>query len=158
MTYTSETGIHWNKFVEDDMGYYDRNVEVDDYDIIHLRYADVLLMYAEAQNEAVGPDQSVYDAINEVRDRAGMPDVEEGLSKDEMREIIRFERRIELAGEGYRWFDIKRWGIANEVLSKVDEPGRGTGVLKMEPHQYIWPFPQSEIDMNPNLDQNPGYE
>jgi len=157
IVYTSDTRIHWNKFVEDEMSYYDRNVEVDDYDIIHIRYADVLLMYAEAQNEASGPDQSVYNAINEVRERAGMPSVSEGLTKDEMRDIIRLERRIELAGEGHRWFDIKRWGIANEVLSNVNEPGRGTGTLKMEPHQYIWPFPQSEIDQNPNLDQNPGY-
>lgn len=157
-SYITDTGISWNKFIEDYYSYYDRNVEIDDYDIIHLRYADVLLMYAEAQNEAVGPDQSVYDAINEIRDRAGMPDVEEGLSKDEMRETIRLERRIELAGEGHRWFDIKRWGIANEVLSKVDEPGSGTNTLKMLPHQYIWPFPQSEIDLNPNLEQNPGYD
>ncbi|MGI6574183.1 MAG: RagB/SusD family nutrient uptake outer membrane protein [Fermentimonas sp.] len=156
-TYGSETGIHWNKFVEDNVSYFDRNVEVDDYDIIHLRYADVLLMYAEAQNEINGPDQSVHNAINEVRHRSGMPSVPLDLSVDEMRDIIRLERRIELAGEGHRWFDIKRWKIANEVLSLVDEPGGGIGTLKMLPHQYIWPFPQSEIDLNPNLVQNPGY-
>ncbi|WP_372933383.1 RagB/SusD family nutrient uptake outer membrane protein, partial [Mariniphaga sediminis] len=137
------TGIMWNKFVEDYYSYFDRNAELDDYDIIHLRYADVLLMYAEAQNEAAGPDQSVYAAINEVRARSNMPPVEPGLSVDEMRNTIRLERRIELAGEGHRWFDIKRWGIANEVLQQVDEPGRGTGILKMEPYQYLWPLPQS---------------
>lgn len=156
-TYITDTGINWNKFIEDKYSYYNRNTEIDDYDIIHLRYADVLLMYAEAQNEVAGPDQSVYNAINQVRNRAGMPFVEEGLSKDEMRETIRLERRIELAGEGHRWFDIKRWGNANELLSIVDEPSKGIGALKMLPHQYIWPFPQTEIDLNPNLVQNPGY-
>lgn len=155
--YNTNSGIFWNKFVEDFMSYKQRNADLDDYDIIHLRYADVLLMYAEAQNEAVGPDQSVYTAINTVRVRSNMPPVLQGLSKNEMRETIRLERRIELAGEGHRWFDLKRWGIANEVLTNVNEPGSGTGTLKMLPHQYIWPFPQTDIDLNPNLEQNPGY-
>ena len=156
-SYVSETDILWNKFIEDDKDYYDRISSRDDHDIIHLRYADVLLMYAEAQNEAVGPDQSVYDAINEIRDRVVMAHVAEGLSQDEMREVIRLERKVELAGEGHRWFDLKRWGIYNEVMQAVDEPGRGTGILKIPDHQLIWPFPQTEIDINPNLDQNPGY-
>ena len=152
-----ETGLLWNKFIEDNMTYFQRITDLDDYDIIHLRYADVLLMYAEAQNEAVGPDETVYSAINKVRSRSNMPPVVQGLSADEMRKAIRLERRIELAGEGYRWFDIKRWGIADSVLRSVDEPGQGIGTLKMLPNQYIWPFPQSEIDLNPNLEQNPGY-
>lgn len=156
--YTSETGIIWNKFVEDDVSYFDRYVEVDDYDIIHLRYADVLLMYAEAQNEKNGPDPSVYDAINKVRHRSNMPSVSPNLTKEKMRDVIRLERRIELAGEGHRWYDLKRWKIANEVLSLVDEPGGGKGILKMLPNQYVWPFPQTEIDLNPNLVQNPGYD
>jgi len=154
--YTSDTGIHWNKFVEDNISYHNYAADLDYYDIVHLRYADVLLMYAEAQNEAVGPDQSVYNAINEVRKRSDMPDVTSDLSKENMRETIRLERRIELAGEGHRWFDLKRWGIANEVLMTVDEPGSGN-VLQMPPHQYLWPFPITETDLNPNLVQNPGY-
>ena len=152
-----ETGLLWNKFIEDNIAYLQRLTDLDDYDIIHLRYADVLLMYAEAQNEAVGPDATVYSAINNVRERSVMPPVAEGLSADEMRKTIRLERRIELAGEGHRWFDIKRWGIADSVLNSVNEPGQGTGTLKMLPYQYIWPFPQSEVDLNPNLEQNPGY-
>ena len=157
-TYPSrETGLTWNKFVEDNMSYFQRLTDLDDYDIIHLRYADVLLMYAEAQNEAIGPDASVYTAINKVRARSNMPPVAEGLSVGEMRETIRLERRVELAGEGYRWFDIKRWRIADSVLRNVNEPGVGTGTLKMLPNQYIWPFSQSEVDLNPNLEQNPGY-
>lgn len=154
---STSSGMIWNKFVEDNMAYQQYNVDLDDYDIIHLRYADVLLMYAEAKNEESGPDQSVYDAINKVRARSKMPAVALGLSKNEMRETIRLERRIELAGEGHRWFDLKRWGIANEMLINVNEPGSGKGTLKMLPHQYIWPIPQTDIDLNPNLKQNPGY-
>ena len=67
-----------------------------------MRYAEVLLNYAEAQNEATGPDQTVYDAINQIRNRAGMPGLKSGLSQSEMRERIRNERRIELAFEEHR--------------------------------------------------------
>jgi hypothetical protein len=129
-----------------------------DNDFIHLRYADVLLMYAEARNEANGPDESVHNAINAIRARSGMPAVAHDLSKDAMRERIRHERRIELAFEGHRYFDIKRWKIAPQVMAAVDEPGKGVGVLNFESHHYVWPFPQSEMDINPELDQKAGYE
>ena len=75
---------------------------------IFYRYAEVLLNYAEAQNEAAGPDQSVYDALNAVRNRSNLPDVEPGLTQEEMREVIRSERRVELCFEGKRYFDNKR--------------------------------------------------
>src|SRR5690606_5610040 len=86
---------------------------------IFMRYAEVLLNYAEAQNEYLDvPDESIYDAINEIRRRPGvtMPDIPVGLSKDEMREKIRHERRIELAFESHRFWDIKRWQISEDVL------------------------------------------
>jgi hypothetical protein len=74
------------------------------------RYAEILLNYAEAQNEVLTvPDQSIYDAINKLRQRGGLPDLPTGLTKDQMRERIRHERRIELAFEGKRFFDICRW-------------------------------------------------
>jgi hypothetical protein len=76
-----------------------------------------LLNYAEAKNEASGPDASVYSAINAIRKRAGMPDLEAGLSKDQMRAKIRNERRIELAFEEHRFFDIRRWKIAESLLN-----------------------------------------
>jgi hypothetical protein len=151
---TEKGEISWNKTVSDELPYSVRPNSQEDFDIVLLRYADVLLMYAEAQNESAGPDQTVYEAVNEVRRRSGMPPVNEGLTVDEMRETIRLERRIELAGEGHRWYDIKRWKIAHEVLPLVETDG---DKLKMEAHQYIWPFPQTEIDNNPNLIQNPGY-
>src|SRR5699024_8659687 len=73
---------------------------------IVVRYVDILLMYAEAQNEYKGHVDSVYDAINLVRERANMPDIPAGLSQDSMRKVIHHERRIEFAGESYYYNDI----------------------------------------------------
>ena len=125
-------------------------------DIVLLRYADVLLMYAEAQNEAVGPDASVYNAVNEVRERVEMPELAAGLSQSEMRDHIRLERRVELSFEGTRYFDLKRWGTYLEVNNQIIEPGEEFP-RDVQVHQLIWPFPQAECDINPNLVQNPGY-
>jgi hypothetical protein len=77
--------------------------------VILMRYAEVLLGYAEAKNEATGPDQSVYTAINTVRSRAGLPDLPGGLSKEQMRAKIRKERRTELCFEHIYYFDCLRW-------------------------------------------------
>ncbi|RRB04403.1 RagB/SusD family nutrient uptake outer membrane protein [Larkinella rosea] len=127
-----------------------------DQDYILTRYAEVLLIYAEAKNEATGPDQSVYDAVNAVRARVKMPALPTGLTQATMRDRIRHERRVELGAEGYRYLDIKRWKIAEKVIPGIVDPG---GVLrKFDPAKhYLFPFPQSEIDINKNLTQNPGY-
>lgn len=128
--------------------------------VILLRYGDVLLMYAEAQNEATGPDESVYLAINQIRSRAGMPDVADGLTKDEMREVIRHERRIELACEGLYLQDIKRWRTAEvnmnaEVLNSKREVIQ---VRSFNPDRdYLWPIHEITIQENPALEQNPNY-
>ncbi len=127
-----------------------------DVDFILLRYADILLMYAEAQNEAVGPDASVYDAVNKVRARAGMPPFPEGLSQDEMRQEIRHERRIEFVMEGTRYYDLIRWRIAEDVIVNGVE-GLQNRVFNPSKN-YLWPIPQSAVDSNPDLiEQNPGY-
>jgi len=128
-------------------------------DWILLRYADVLLMYAEATNEASGPNQSVYDAINAIRARAGinMPPLPAGLGKDEMRERIRHERRVELGLEGLRWADVKRWKTAETYIPTLIDMG-GTRRVFIAPKHYLMPIPQSEMDINPQLVQNPGYE
>lgn len=128
-----------------------------DYDAVLIRYAEVLLIYAEAQNESAGPDQSVYDAINSVRNRVGMPPIPAGLNKEQMREKIRKERRIELAYEGKRYMDLKRWKIAHLVIPTVVNPGGTTRAFE-NPKHYLFPIPQSEIDINKNLEQNPGYK
>lgn len=149
---------------------------------IEIRLAEVLLMYAEAQNEAVGPDASVHDAVNQVRSRptVGMPNLPAGLSQSEMRDRIRQERRVELTYEDHRYFDVRRWGIADQVLNQtiqgiwigpngetsgsITEDGvtQEFGVFDYESRLYLpqhrWqPIPLSEIEKNDNLEQNPGY-
>jgi hypothetical protein len=127
-----------------------------DQDYIITRYADVLLTYAESQNEASGPDQTVYDAVNEVRTRVGMPELPDGLSQAEMREAIRYERVAELAMEGYHYWDIKRWKTAETIIPEIVDPGGFYRSFDPSKH-YLFPFPQSEMDVNENLVQNPGY-
>lgn len=127
---------------------------------IVLRYADILLMYAEAENEEAGPGPSVYSAVNQVRERAGMPDLPAALSQDDMRKAIRLERRVEFAGEGYYYNDIRRWKTAEVVMNakiyKYDHTVIET--RQFDPSKdYWWPIPQAELDLNHNLVQNPGY-
>ncbi len=120
-----------------------------------LRLGEVLLMYAEAQNEIAGPDASVYQAMTDLRARVDMPPYPAGLSKEQMRERIRHERRIELSFEGLRYFDLKRWHIAGDVLNNVTD---GLLPYKWEDKFYQWPLPQDEIDKSHGvLVQNPNY-
>lgn len=130
-----------------------------DQDMVSIRYADVLLMFAEAKNEDSGPEAGIYDALDEIRARPGvnMPPVDRVKynTKESLRDFIRHERRVELALEGYRYFDIKRWGIAHTKLPTMKNPG---GVnLVFEQKHYRFPFPQAELDNNPQLKQNDGY-
>lgn len=120
-----------------------------------IRYADVLLMYAEAQNEASGPDASVYDAVNEVRARVQMPNLADGLSQEAMRTEIRNERRWEFALEHPRYFDLKRWGTLQEAVTGLDT---APAAQFTDPRDWLWPYPQTEMDNNPVLQsegQNP---
>ncbi|MDD3854011.1 MAG: RagB/SusD family nutrient uptake outer membrane protein, partial [Syntrophomonadaceae bacterium] len=126
---------------------------------ILIRYADVLLMYAEAQNESEGPDPSVYNALNKIRDRADMPQITPSLTKDQMREVIRHERRIELALEGIYYQDIRRWRIAEVVnvgpVYNIDGVAMQTRTFPVK--NYLWPIHEIILQENPNLEQNPGY-
>lgn len=128
-------------------------------DWILIRYAEVLLNFAEATNELDGATGPVYDAINAVRARPGidMPPIPAGLTKDEMRIRIRNERRVEFAFEGMRYRDIKRWKLAETYIPTLIEPGSLVKRNFDPAKHYVWPFPQSEIDINPNLEQNPNY-
>lgn len=139
-----------------------------------MRYAEILLGYAEAQNEAVGPDGTVYDAVNRIRTRGGLPTIQDtygAVGQDKMREIIRTERRIELAFEGRRFYDLLRWRIAETKLNgKIrgveieDVSGTleynyfdvATQVFHPE-RNYRFPIPQYVMELNPKLVQNPGY-
>lgn len=132
---------------------------IDDGDFVLLRYADILLMYAEAQNEQAGPDAGVYAAVNQVRARAKMPGLTAGLSQTAMRAAIRHERRVEFALEGLRYFDLRRWGIAEQKLNGfVQNPLYPDIKTSYRAAYEYWPIPQTEIDRNnPVLIQNPGY-
>ena len=150
-----------------------------------IRLSDLYLMYAEASNETkAAPDADVYEYIQKVRDRAGL-DVGGDLvstwqmhsanpskpsTKDGMRAIIHQERMIELALEGHRYWDLRRWKLAGEYFSK---PIRGWDIFKPDvagfyevenifyrnylTKDYLWPISQTELLRNPNLIQNPGW-
>jgi hypothetical protein len=115
------------------------------------RFAEVLLFFAEAENEANGPTAEAYDAINRVRVRAKLPPLA-GLTKEQFREAVRQERSWELAFESKRLFDLKRWGQFYDVLSQ-DLVGK-EGVRQ---HHLWMPIPQRDLDLSPQLGQNPGY-
>jgi hypothetical protein len=159
-SYTSQTGYLMEKYVDLTRAPFTAaTAQNSDQDYIHLRYAEVLLLYAEARNEASGPDATVYAALNQVRARPGvnMPPVDEARydTKEELREFIRHERRVELALEGQRYNDLKRWNIAHVKLPTLTSPAGAP--LKFETKNYVLPFQQSELDANPSLVQNTGY-
>jgi len=109
---------------------------------ILMRYAEILLNYAEAKIEKNEIDKSVYDALNEIRSResVNMPLITEGKSQEEMRSILRIERKSELALEGLRFFDIRRWGIAESVM-----PGYSYGRPRVS-GTTNWPNEAPKID------------
>ena len=116
------------------------------------RYADVLLMKAEALNE-MGQTAAAAEPLNIVRRRAGLPDVSSGLSQDEMREKIIHERRMELAFEGHRWFDMIRLDHGNYAIQFLKSIGKSN----VNKNRLLFPIPQTEMDANPLMTQNPGY-
>lgn len=169
----SPTGYYFYK-------YYDRSATnyQSSLNLIMIRYAEVLLMYAEAKNELGQLDANVWNqTIRELRIRAkftdaGATELNAALTQAQLRDLIRRERRSELAFEGLRIFDIRRWKIADQVLNK---PVRGikvtSGAFNKDPNGYIivenrgfsnpkhylWPVPTFERDQNKNLGQNQGW-
>ncbi|MEM1001068.1 MAG: RagB/SusD family nutrient uptake outer membrane protein [Bacteroidota bacterium] len=123
-------------------------------DVIVLRYAELLLMLSEAENEVNGPTALAYGGINQVRSRVGMPNVQTGLSQAEFRDEVIHERRVELPFEGTRWLDLITLGIADERINGINE---GLGRVFVPNQQEVFPIPQIEIDRIPSLSQNPGY-
>ncbi|MDL2281855.1 RagB/SusD family nutrient uptake outer membrane protein [Parabacteroides sp. OttesenSCG-928-G06] len=166
-TETHMSGFLLTKWVDLEGEYVDRTRAHKNMTI--LRYADVLLMKAEALIEKNQELSEAANLINLIRKRAGMPENVKPASQEELRTALRHERRIELAFEGLRYFDIIRWRIAEKV-----KPGKALGArLKamsenmdnkfMEDRfwdnkMYLFPVPQNAIDLNPNLTQNPGWD
>lgn len=133
----------------------------DESDFIVLRYTDVLMMYAEAKTMLNQIDESVYEVLDMVRDRAGIARVSRGQSQAEMIKTIQNERKWEFAFEGLRYFDILRWGIADEVINGITSDeiyDFGSHKVFVAGKNELWPIPQNAIDANPNLlPNNPGY-
>jgi starch-binding outer membrane protein, SusD/RagB family len=113
-----------------------------------LRYADILLIKAEALNEDSGPSAEAYSAINQVRTRAKLPALS-GLNQATFREAVANERKFEFFLEGHRLFDLKRTGKWFEVMSKI--------LPTLTPEKEYFPIPQTELDLNKNLTQNAGW-
>lgn len=148
------TGYGLKKFLSPDLIPYGYSTQSEQ-DWVMFRYAEVLLSFAEAENELSGPTIAVHDVINSLRLRSGLGNLSKTLTTDEMRIAIRKERRMELAFEGFRYFDLKRWHIAEEVLNNVKD---GILTYKFEDKFYKWPLPQTEIDRSQGvLIQNPSY-
>ncbi|MVM38397.1 RagB/SusD family nutrient uptake outer membrane protein [Spirosoma sp. HMF3257] len=119
-----------------------------------LRYADVLLMYAEATNEANnGPTADAYTALNKVRTRAGLTALS-GLTYQQFKEAVWLERRLELTFENTRRYDLIRTGRLLDAVKAENSFARNATI---QPFHVLMPIPQTDMDANPNLKQNPGY-
>ncbi len=172
----SKTGYNPRKYVDDLSDFPD--IWASGMNAIVIRYAEILLMYAESKIETNSIDASVYEAIDEIRTRAGMPVVDQSVynTQTTLRDLVRRERRVELALEGLRWFDICRWQIGETVMNgKVYGARLGTvdptnGDLSLTNERievetrefqankhYLWAIPQSVIDATPAIVQNPNY-
>jgi hypothetical protein len=174
-TQTTKTSYYLRKF----MGNFEESDNYDD--VLHLwimfRYAEILLNFAEAENEYSGPTTEVYKAITDLRQRAGIEPgannlygLKDPMTKEEMREVIRNERRIEMAFEEQRYWDLRRWRAAEEVFA---HPLYGLQITKsgsvlnyervqvaeysFEDKRYFYPIPYSEVIKNKNMKQNPGW-
>ncbi|UHG93798.1 RagB/SusD family nutrient uptake outer membrane protein [Spirosoma oryzicola] len=164
----SPTGYYWRK-------YYDPNSLANFASGLNLhliRYAEVLLMYAEAKQSLGQMTADVWDkTIRPLRQRAGFTDAAalNFPTGGDLTQIIRRERRTEFAMEGLRIDDIRRWRIAETVLNgyahgaKFGDPAVDNGYIRAQRRQfdpaknYLWPLPASELNLNTSLTQNPGY-
>lgn len=185
--YATFTGYIWKKYFDEaDLP---DNVTRSELNFMLMRYAEILLTYAESKIELGQIDQTVIDAINKVRQRpsVNMPPALLSMSSTDLKSLVRYERTIELAGEGFRLFDIRRWQIAEDVLpgnvlgrrNKVHWfdavvptfNAAGKPIYEDETliyqtisfnlfdpaKHYLWPIPQQEMDLNKKLVQNPNY-
>lgn len=122
---------------------------------ILLRLADILLLKAEALN-ARGDVEGAATLVNQIRSRVSLPPTT-AANQQQMRLAIEKERRLELAFEGHRWYDLKRTGRAIEVMNSVNGPNGISLGYNVTENKLLWPIPQAELDKNTKLTQNPGY-
>jgi len=176
---TSKTGYYLKKYMNDAYPLQNPWGNAGFQPWYYIRYAEVLLNFAEASNEASGADivpagstLSARTAVNLVRARAGMPALPAGLTQTAMRDAIRYERRVELAFEEHRFYDVRRWKIADVTENK---PAQGIAITKsgatltyatkvaldgraFATKHYWLPIPRAEIQASGNkIQQNTGY-
>lgn len=172
----TESGYYMRKF----MGDFEAATTYSNHpsDWVVMRYAEILLAYAEARNEVeAAPQSDVYDQLHAIRARAGIAAGDDGnyglapnMTQAEMRAVIQNEWRIEFAFEEHRYFDIRRWKIAGTVMN---QPRTGISIVKngvaytynyvnilttvFKDKQYLYPIPYNEVAKNPAMKQNPGW-
>ncbi|MDO6435685.1 RagB/SusD family nutrient uptake outer membrane protein [Flavitalea sp. BT771] len=174
--YFTKKLVNWNYVIQDG-----QSVTTDDYPWPEMRLADLYLLYAEALNEADGPSSDIYQYLNLIRARAGLPAVQDAWTQysnnpskfqtqSGLRDIIRQERGIELAFEGSRFWDLLRWKTA---ITEWNKQVVGWDVTQADPNfyyrrkilytqifqprQYLWPLAVQDVTINPNILQNPGW-
>jgi hypothetical protein len=174
---TSTTGYYLKKFLTDGLDLELGQTAVHSWPL--FRYAEVLLNYAEAMNEAYGPDADIFGdgktarwAIDQVRSKAGMPSVV-ATGQSSMREKIKHERQIELAFEDHRFWDVRRWG-ENVATAALGTPLKGVSITKQSDGKFtyetksvenrvflskmmLYPIPQSEVLKSDKIEQNNGW-
>lgn len=148
--YGNNKRVSFRKFLHDHARNFEGFRGINNYRFI--RYADVLLMYAECLN-ATGKTNDAYQYVNRVRLRAGLAPLATGKSQQAFLTQIKHERLLELSGEGHRFNDLKRWGDLVPTLSSKD-PGFNNFVKGK--HELL-PIPQRDLDINPNMTQNPNW-
>jgi starch-binding outer membrane protein, SusD/RagB family len=174
--YFTKKLVNWNFIIQTGQG-----LTIEEYPWPIMRLADLYLLYAEAQNEVNGPGEDVYKYVNDIRARAGLKTIAESWSqhsnnpakhttKEGMREIIHQERLIELAFEAHRFWDLKRWKKAQEMLNNQiigwdTEQEEASAYYRPKVlynqtfalRDYFWPIKERDITVNKNLIQNPGW-
>lgn len=174
--YFNKKIVNWEFVIKNDGG-----SDAKEYPWPEMRLADLYLLYAEASNEAYGPSVEVYTYLNKVRERAGIPGVQEAWAqysnrpdkpgtKDGLRDIVHQERMVEMAFEGSRFWDLRRWKTAQDEMTK---PMTGWDIAQEDAQfyyqirtvfiptfqlkDYLWPILRDEIVVNSKLVQNPGW-
>jgi len=166
--FATSTGYNVKKYINSEDLVSPNNCGIN---LIFIRYAEILLTYAEAKVELNQLDESVYLAINKVRTRSdvNMPPIPAGKTQAELRVAVRHERTVELAFEGLHLFDIRRWKTAELVMpgpikgityvkdGKLITVTNNSAVRTFAQKDYLWPIPRQEVIINPKLTQNPGW-
>lgn len=169
------TGYYLKKYVVENVSLDPNNLTEASHTWVFFRYAEVLLNYAEAMNEAYGPQNAAgmgmtaREAVNRVRNRSNMPVFPAGMTRDEFRQKLRNERRVELAFEDHRFWDLRRWKIGPSTtdIYGMEITRNNDGSFDYQPklieervwneRMYLYPIPQAEIFKNKALQQNPGW-